>query len=160
MAALRTLATYSTGALPHHRRRHHVSTPTAWLVAVGNTRTYASGMMITPSASVHDGLLDVCVVGPVSRVDFLRTFPSVFRGAHVDHPQVRTWRGVDVSDRSTRRHRTGGAVGQWRARGAAAGARRTGGGRAGGDGARDRREHYLTVSVPSMPAARCPVTLQ
>ena len=47
---------------------------------MGNTRTYASGMTITPAASVHDGLLDVCVVGPVSRVDFLRTFPSVFRG--------------------------------------------------------------------------------
>ena len=55
----------------------------AWLVAVGNTRTYASGMMITPDASVDDGLLDVCVVGAVSRVEFLRTFPSVFRGAHV-----------------------------------------------------------------------------
>ena len=36
---------------------------------------------------MHDGLLDVCVVGPVSRVDFLRTFPSVFRGAHVEHPR-------------------------------------------------------------------------
>jgi diacylglycerol kinase (ATP) len=39
----------------------------------------------------------VCVVGPVSRVDFLRTFPSVFRGAHVEHPQVHTWRGTDVT---------------------------------------------------------------
>jgi diacylglycerol kinase (ATP) len=69
----------------------------AWLVAVGNTRTYASGMMITPAASVHDGLLDVCVVGPVSRVDFLRTFPSVFKGTHVEHPQVRTARGTNVT---------------------------------------------------------------
>ena len=65
-------------------------------VAVGNTRTYASGMMITPAASVHDGLLDVCVVGPVTRADFLRTFPSVFRGTHVDHPQVCTWRAAEV----------------------------------------------------------------
>jgi diacylglycerol kinase (ATP) len=96
MATLRTLATYSP-----RRFRITVDDTTvdteAWLVAVGNTRTYASGMMITPSASVHDGLLDVCVVGPVSRLDFLRTFPSVFRGAHVDHPQVRTWRGVEVT---------------------------------------------------------------
>ena len=61
---------------------------------MGNTRTYASGMMITPAADVHDGLLDVCVVGPVSRVDFLRTFPSVFNGTHVDHPEVRTARGT------------------------------------------------------------------
>jgi diacylglycerol kinase (ATP) len=49
-------------------------------------------MVITPDASVHDGALDVCVVGPVSRREFLTTFPKVFKGAHVDHPQVHTWR--------------------------------------------------------------------
>jgi diacylglycerol kinase (ATP) len=96
MATLRTLATYSP-----RRFRITVDATTidteAWLVAVGNTRTYASGMMITPAATVHDGLLDVCVVGPVSRIDFLRTFPSVFRGAHVDHPRVQTWRGAEVT---------------------------------------------------------------
>jgi diacylglycerol kinase (ATP) len=36
-------------------------------------------------------------VGPVSRVDFLRTFPSVFKGTHVQHPQVRTERGTHVT---------------------------------------------------------------
>ena len=46
---------------------------------------------------MHDGLLDVCVVGPVSRLDFLRTFPSVIRGEHVEHPDVRTWRGATVT---------------------------------------------------------------
>ena len=54
----------------------------AWLVAVGNTRSYAGGMMITPDAALDDGLLDVCVVGHVSRADFLRTFPTVFDGTH------------------------------------------------------------------------------
>jgi diacylglycerol kinase (ATP) len=54
-------------------------------------------MMITPAASVHDGRLDVCVVGPVGRGDFLRTFPSVFRGEHVRHPMVHTWRAECVS---------------------------------------------------------------
>jgi diacylglycerol kinase (ATP) len=96
LATLRTLATYRP-------RRFRITVDDtvidtdAWLVAVGNTRTYASGMMITPAASVHDGLLDVCVVGPVSRVGFLRTFPSVFRGEHVAHPDVRTWRGTTVT---------------------------------------------------------------
>jgi len=96
LATLRTLAAYS----PTHVRvtvDDTVIDTDAWLVAVGNTRTYASGMMITPDASVHDGLLDVCVVGPVSRVDFLRTFPSVFQGTHVDHPEVRTARGTNVT---------------------------------------------------------------
>jgi diacylglycerol kinase (ATP) len=95
MATLRTLASYRPGRFRITVDDTTVETE-AWLVAVGNTRSYASGMMITPAASVHDGLLDVCVVGPVTRVDFLRTFPAVFRGAHVDHPQVSTWRATDV----------------------------------------------------------------
>jgi len=96
LATLRTLATYSPTPVRVTVDDTTIETD-AWLVAVGNTRTYASGMMITPSASVHDGVLDVCVVGPVSRTAFLRTFPSVFRGAHVDHPEVRTARGAHVT---------------------------------------------------------------
>lgn len=96
LATLRTLATYSPTPVRVTIDDAVLETD-AWLVAVGNTRTYASGMMITPGASVHDGLLDVCVVGPVSRTDFLRTFPSVFRGTHVQHPEVHTARGHDVT---------------------------------------------------------------
>ena len=94
-ATLRTLAVYR----PQRFRitvDDHTEAVAAWLVAVGNTRTYASGMAITPGASLRDGALDVCVVGPVSRTDFLTTFPKVFSGEHVDHPQVHTWRGERV----------------------------------------------------------------
>lgn len=96
LAVLRTLTTYRP-------RRVRVTVDgaetesEAWLVAVGNTRSYASGMIITPAASVHDGLLDACVVGPVSRAEFLRTFPSVFRGGHVQHPDVTVLRGTEVT---------------------------------------------------------------
>jgi diacylglycerol kinase (ATP) len=96
LATLRTLAAYRPTPVRVTVDDTTTIETRAWLVAVGNTRTYASGMMITPAASVHDGLLDVCVVGPVSRADFLRTFPSVFSGTHVDHPEVRTARGHDV----------------------------------------------------------------
>jgi diacylglycerol kinase (ATP) len=96
LATLRTLAAYSPTPVRVTVDDTIIETD-AWLVAVGNTRTYASGMMITPAASVHDGLLDVCVVGPVSRTAFLRTFPSVFSGTHVEHPEVRTARGTQVT---------------------------------------------------------------
>ena len=69
----------------------------AWLVAVANTRTYAGGMMIAPDAETDDGLLDVCVVGDVSRPEFLRTFPSVYRGGHVRNPQVTVRRGATIT---------------------------------------------------------------
>jgi diacylglycerol kinase (ATP) len=54
-------------------------------------------MKIAPDAALVDGALDVCVVGPVSRADFLRTFPKVFAGTHVRHPAVTTLRGHDVT---------------------------------------------------------------
>jgi diacylglycerol kinase (ATP) len=54
-------------------------------------------MRIAPEARVDDGRVDVCIVGPVARVDFLRTFPSVFSGTHVSHPQVTTLQGTTVT---------------------------------------------------------------
>jgi YegS/Rv2252/BmrU family lipid kinase len=58
------------------------------LVAVANGRFYAGGMMIAPPASRSDGLLDVCIIGDVSRREVLRLLPSVFHGGHIKHPKV------------------------------------------------------------------------
>jgi diacylglycerol kinase (ATP) len=92
LAVLRTLGTYRP-----HRFRLTVDGQThdieAWLIAIGNTRGYAGGMLITPGAELDDGQLDVCVVGSVSRAGFLRSFPRVFRGTHVSHPAVDMYRG-------------------------------------------------------------------
>lgn len=68
----------------------------AWLVAVANGASYGGGMRITPDARLDDATLDVCVVGPTSKADFVRTFPRVFRGTHVTHPAVSFDRGTVV----------------------------------------------------------------
>jgi diacylglycerol kinase (ATP) len=60
----------------------------AMMVAVGNAKSYGAGMKICPDADVADGLLDVTVLGPVSKPAFLRAFPRVFKGTHVTHPAV------------------------------------------------------------------------
>jgi diacylglycerol kinase (ATP) len=95
LATLRTLVAYRPVPL-HVVAGPDVVDGDGWLVAVGNTPSYASGMRITPEASIADGLLDVCVVGDVTRPDFLRTFPRVFTGTHVRHPKVRTLRAHEV----------------------------------------------------------------
>lgn len=63
------------------------------LVSVGNGSRYGGGMRVCPGAVPDDGLLDVTWLGAVSKATFLRVFPSVFRGTHVHHPAVRTFRG-------------------------------------------------------------------
>lgn len=94
-AVLRTLAVYR----PHPFRltvddeTHELR---AWLIAVGNGPAYAGGMRITPAARMDDGLLDVTVVGELNRARFLWAFPRVFRGTHVTHPAVRTFRAARV----------------------------------------------------------------
>lgn len=63
----------------------------AMLCAVANGISYGAGMRIAPGARVNDGLLNVCIVRACSKLEFIRSFPRVFRGTHVDHPKVVTF---------------------------------------------------------------------
>jgi diacylglycerol kinase (ATP) len=69
----------------------------AMLVAVGNAKSYGAGMHVTPDAEVDDGVVDVQVLGPVSKPEFLKAFPKVFKGTHVSHPAVTIRRAKVVS---------------------------------------------------------------
>lgn len=62
------------------------------LVSVGNGPRFGGGMRVCPDARVDDGLLDVTWLGPIPTGSFLRLFPRVYRGTHVDHPSVSTYR--------------------------------------------------------------------
>ncbi len=59
----------------------------AMLVAVGNGPSFGGGLRITHGALLDDGLLDVVVIKPLSRADLVRTYPKLFHGTHVHHPQ-------------------------------------------------------------------------
>ncbi|MGW6915484.1 diacylglycerol kinase [Kitasatospora sp. NPDC054939] len=62
------------------------------LAAIGNTRSYGGGMHICPDADFTDGLLDVTLVPAMRRVKVARFFPTVFKGTHVERPEVATHR--------------------------------------------------------------------
>lgn len=66
------------------------------LIAVGNGAYFGGNMQICPAADPYDGLLDVTVVGKLGRVELLRFFPTVFKGTHLSHPQVTTYRGCVI----------------------------------------------------------------
>jgi diacylglycerol kinase (ATP) len=67
------------------------------LIAVGNTPWYGGGLRIAPGADPADGLLEVVVVGPISRRELVRTRPRLAAGTHVDHPAVTVLRGREVT---------------------------------------------------------------
>jgi YegS/Rv2252/BmrU family lipid kinase len=59
----------------------------------------AGGMWVTPEAEPDDGRLDVLLIGDVTKTDFVRTFPKIYRGKHLSHPKIEVLRGraVDVT---------------------------------------------------------------
>ena len=71
----------------------------AMLVSVGNTASYGGGLRITEGAVADDGLLDVVVIGPISKRELVTTYPKLFKGTHVHHPAYRhlTARSVTVA---------------------------------------------------------------
>ncbi len=58
------------------------------LVSIANNTSVGGGMRLTPDALLDDGLLDVFVVQPLTRIAFLGIFPRVFKGTHVTDPRV------------------------------------------------------------------------
>ncbi len=66
----------------------HQRTESAMLISIANNSTMGGGMRVTPQASMRDGVFDVFVLRPLSRLRFLRLFPRVFAGTHVSEPEV------------------------------------------------------------------------
>ncbi len=60
----------------------------AILTTIANNKQYGGGMLICPEAKPDDGLLDIMMVRPLSRLDFIRIYPKVFKGTHVTDPRV------------------------------------------------------------------------
>ena len=90
--------------LPRFKPRHYeitlddrnISTE-AMLIAVSNGRSYGGGMLVCPNANIHDGLFDVMVLHPISKIEFMKVFPQVFAGTHISHPAVEIVRSRTVS---------------------------------------------------------------
>jgi diacylglycerol kinase (ATP) len=72
----------------------------AVMVAVGNTRTYGGGMLVCPDAVIDDGLLEVTVVGAISRREMMRLLPALSAGQRVDHPALSQYRAATVELRA------------------------------------------------------------
>lgn len=70
---------------------------------VNNGRYFGGGMKIAPDADLCDGLLDVVVIGAMSKLEFLWNFPRVYRGTHITHPKVRVYRAKEVGVESVER---------------------------------------------------------
>ena len=65
-------------------------------IVIANGQYFGGGMWVAPQASWCDGLFDVVLIGDVSRAEFVATFPKIYRGTHLSHPKVASYRASEV----------------------------------------------------------------
>jgi diacylglycerol kinase (ATP) len=66
------------------------------LVAVANGLYAGGGMMMSPTAQIDDGKLDVVTASGLSRASVIRELPRIHSGGHVKNPKVRITQGQKV----------------------------------------------------------------
>lgn len=58
------------------------------LGVLANTSSMGGGMLIAPGTKDDDGLMDLVLVGDMSRLSLLRNFPSLYKGTHLGSPGI------------------------------------------------------------------------
>jgi diacylglycerol kinase (ATP) len=69
----------------------------AMLCVVSNTGVFGGGMLVVPTASATDGVLDLLLLKKMSRFKFLSIFPRVYKGTHVTDKDVEILRASNIS---------------------------------------------------------------
>jgi diacylglycerol kinase (ATP) len=65
-------------------------------VVVANGQYHGGSMWLAPEAQPDDGLLDVVVIGDITKVDFVRNVGRIYKGTHLTHPKIDLLRGPRV----------------------------------------------------------------
>ena len=69
---------------------------TAMFICVGNAGYFGGGMQGLPRADIRDGMLDIMIVNPVSRLTLLRLLPLMFSGKYTSDPAIEQLRAAQV----------------------------------------------------------------
>lgn len=90
VAALKTLMLYYTAPKVFLDFGDHRKELDALMISVMNGRRMGGGFMMAPEASMADGVLDMCMVHQVTRMQILALIPRFMQGNQFSHPAVET----------------------------------------------------------------------
>jgi YegS/Rv2252/BmrU family lipid kinase len=65
-------------------------------VIVANGQWFGGGMWISPNSRPDDGLFDVIIIGDVGKLELLQTMPRLYKGTHLTHPKLSSFRARAV----------------------------------------------------------------
>ena len=89
VAALRTMFLYYHAPQVRIELDKETVTLPALMVSIMNGRRMGGGFMMAPHSKIDDGLLDLCIVGQVSRMGILGLIPKFTAGTQAEHAAVR-----------------------------------------------------------------------
>lgn len=70
-------------------------------VEISNSQKTGGDMIMAPDALIDDGLLDVVILNKVSRIRLLSALPRIFKGTHLQMPEVEHFTGKRMSFHTT-----------------------------------------------------------
>lgn len=68
-----------------------------FLITIANTQQYGNGAIIAPQAQPDDGILDVCMVEPMSIIDAIKYVPKLFNGKIAEAPIISYSRAQEIA---------------------------------------------------------------
>lgn len=68
-------------------------------VEISNTR-YTANFLMAPNAKTDDGLLDVTLLSPKSRLGLIKAFPKILTGEHIHLDEVETFQAAEIKIRT------------------------------------------------------------
>jgi diacylglycerol kinase family enzyme len=66
-------------------------------IVIANGQYFGGGMWVAPPARMADGVLEVVVVGDVSRIEVLTNTRRLYRGTLSGHPKVKVFSAKAIS---------------------------------------------------------------
>ena len=67
------------------------------MMVVSNLKYYGGGMKISPDADAFDGKFDICIIKAMPKITFIKSFPKVYEGTHLDIPYVEVFKTNQIS---------------------------------------------------------------
>jgi YegS/Rv2252/BmrU family lipid kinase len=66
-------------------------------IVIANGQYFGGGMWVAPPARMDDGVLEVVVVGDVSRIEVLTNTRRLYRGTLAEHPKVQAFQARSIT---------------------------------------------------------------
>lgn len=96
VAVFRAMSSYPFPVVTLTSDQEIISNRSILMISIGNNRRIGGGFLITPHAVPDDGLLDVCLVDALPRLEILRLLPKAMTGKHEGEPAVHMSRGTHI----------------------------------------------------------------